>query len=256
MIRIIFILFLFLFLPGFVENGRVVYDGSGIFSFKELTVELWIRFKFNPEEKTEKVWIPKGSILNFEIPEEKTYFTISCGIKTGQKGKEDSRCCLRIGFVIEGKEVQHPAFIDSTFFGNDWHHLAILWTEGKKLIIYVDGKKVAEHILHNKMDKDIVGKSNLIIGTPFVWYYENLIEIDEIRISSILRKENELSIYKNEIDPFVLFYENFENIKQEDEVLFTFPYIASVEGKRKYKIENGRIVKGKFGNCFSFTKLE
>lgn len=253
--RFIFIFFIFIFYS-FSENGRIVYKGESIFSFDELTVEMWIRFNFDPTEKTDKVWVPKGSIFNFEVPEEKTFFTISCGLKAGRKGKEDSTCYLRIGFSIEGKEIPHPLFIDCSSFGNEWHHIAVLWYEGKKIIVYVDGKEMFKGSLQQKMEKDFVGKSNLIIGTPSVWFYENLIEIDEIRISSIARKKEEISIYKKDIDPYVLFYENFENIKEKNGNLFTEPYIASIESKGEYKIEMGKIVESKFGKGYSFSKKE
>ncbi|MCM8772574.1 MAG: LamG domain-containing protein [Candidatus Omnitrophica bacterium] len=248
-----FIFFTFILLC-FCENGRIIYKGEGIFSFEELTVEMWIKFNFDPNEKTDKVWIPKGSILNFEIPEEKTIFSISCGLKAGRKGEEDSRCYLRIGFCIEGKEIPYPVLIDCSNFSNNWHHIAILWQEGKKLTIYIDGNEILKSSLQEKIKKDFVGKSKLIIGTPLVWFYENQIEIDEIRISSIARKKEELSIYKNIIDPYVLFYENFENIKEENGEIFTEPYIVSIESKGKYKIENGKIVEGKFGKGYLFSK--
>ncbi|MCM8806996.1 MAG: LamG domain-containing protein [Candidatus Omnitrophica bacterium] len=252
---LIFIFLIFNFL--IAQNGRIVYEGEGIFSFEELTVECWIRFKFDPEEKTEKIRIPKGNILQFESIDRKTSFSISCGLRTGKKGKEDSSAFIRIAFVIDGKKVPHPVYLDCKNWKNEWHHLAICWKEGKNIVVFVDGNEVINYSFLERMQKDIFGKSNIIIGTPTNWHYENLVEVDEIRISSIARDKGSLLIYAEEsVDPYVLFYENFDNIEKEGNLIFTVPYISNIENKKRYEIIGGEIIDGKIGKGFSFIKKE
>lgn len=249
------------------SQGRIDYPAFGIFTFEEGTFEAWIKFEFDPKESTDKSWVPKGALFLFEIPKDEKeaggIFSITFGLKNiGKFGKIDTRCYCRVGFSIEGKEIPHPVTIDLTNWEkNTWHHLAISWFDGNKLKIYVDGKPLeigsppdkTVYVCGASYMKDITSNARMILGTPRIWYLsDNPIAVDEIRISSIKRMKEELGYYKFPLAPdeYTLFLENFENVEGE----FTKPFISNVSSQGKYKIEKGKLIDGKIGRGYSFSR--
>ena len=253
------------------SQGKIEFPGFGIFSFEEGTFEAWVKLEFDLKDEIKKfkgkkgILYSKGGIFLAEIPEQQSTFSITFGFKDeGRFEKTDIRFYCRIGFVIEGKKIPHPIYIDLSNWEKDsWHHLAISWFEGKKVKVYIDGRPIEISSLLDKtvylcgspFITDISTDAKITLGTAKIWYLsENPISIDEVRISSIARDKEELGYYKFPLipDQYTLFLENFENIEGE----FTKPYISNIKLENKYKIEKGKLIEGKIGKGYCFSSKQ
>ncbi len=229
--------------------GRIVYPGQNTFSFEEGTVEAWVKFAFDPAETTDGSWTPKGALFSFVIPKEPgekgSSFSITCALKNvGKRSPTGSACYLRIGLTAAGEDVSHPVLVDCTGWGKDvWHHLAVTWSDGKTLKVYVDGKAAritdggdgTTLTFRYSIVRDIPAAARMVLGTPVPWYGPNLLTVDEFRISSVARTPEALGFFKSppSVDPCTLLLEDFEAAET--------------------KIEGGGITEGKHGKGFSFS---
>jgi len=227
---------------------------------EEATVEAWVLFEFDPAQREEGVWRGMGVGFTLDVPKSDmdlgAGMSISVGLKNaGRHGEVKSGCFLRVGFHIDGKEVPHPVLPECTKFGqNQWHHVAATWREGRFLRVYFDGKQVAERDFPSSIVRDIPANGRVVVGhTGYV--RENALVIDEVRLSSIARRPEDLGCHAVPLkpDPFTLLLENFERVREKDGQRTTTPTVlATVNSPASFELTGGRIVPGKAGNALAF----
>jgi len=239
-------------------SARIAFPGQLLFSLEEATVEAWVLFDFDPAQVETGIWRGMGAWFEFLVPKRENdlgaSFTISYGLKaTGRRTPSGSACYMRVGFSIEGKEVPHPSLLDCTSWGkNNWHHVAVTWKEGRYLTIYSDGKEVDKREYSWPIVRDIPSAAQVIIG--FTGYLaKNALAVDEVRISSVARKPEELGFYQVPLkpDPATLLLENFEHIQEKEKKLYTSPEVMALFlAPGEYPIVGGKIIPGKSGKGF------
>ncbi|MCM8759529.1 MAG: LamG domain-containing protein [Candidatus Omnitrophica bacterium] len=221
-------------------------------------MEAWVLFDFDPAQVETGIWRGMGGWFEFKIPKKENdlgaSFSVLYGLKaTGRRTPSGSACYMRVGFSIDGKEVPHPSTIDCTSWGtNKWHHVAVMWKDGRYLTIYVDGKEVDRREYPWSIIRDIPSSAQVVIG--FTGYIaKNAVAVDEVRISSVARKPEELGFFCIPLkpDPATLLLENFENVFEKDGRFYTRPeVIGDVSAPAEYQVIGGKIVPGKYGKGF------
>jgi hypothetical protein len=220
------------------QPGRITIPARGLLDLQEGTVEAWVLFQFDPAQREEGVWRPMGSWFTWEIPTADNDLgagmMVSYGLRNGgTHGKVEPACNMRVGFAVDGQEVPHPVFADCTKLGqNQWHHFAATWRDGKFLRVYVDGKLAAERDFPWSIVRDIPPSARLVIG--HTGYGRSWLAIDEVRVSSIARRPEDLGCHHVPLapDPFTTLLENFEDAPEK-------------------KIVGGKLVEGKTGKGFA-----
>lgn len=232
--------------------GRILYPAQGLIDMREGTVEAWVKFQFDTGEQADPKWQSVGSLFHFTIPESKTDRGASLDITVGVK---QAKCLLRVGFLLDGKEVPYPVTPDCTALDTmAWHHVAVVWRRGAHLTVYLNGKQVAERQFPWRIVRDIPSTARLVIGHEG-YIGRNMLAVDELRISSIAREPHSLSYHTDTLsaDPWTLFLERFENTKTVNGILYSIPdLVAAVGAASMYEIRGGKIVPGKFGYGYSF----
>lgn len=238
------------------QLGRIEIPAQNLFSFEEGTVEAWVLYEVEPTESN-------GSLFVFTVP--KTARDLGAGMSMtfyvkdeGKHGKTNMVCGLRVGFWVDGREVPHPVMLNCNHFGKgQWHHVAAAWKEGKYFWAYLDGKEVARSDFPQSMVRDIPANAQIILGNNLLWYLaRNPVVIDEVRVSSIARRAEDLGFQHSPPVPDIhtLFLETFE---KTDGGMARPDVIASADIPSEFKIQGGgRIISGKNGKGFAFSPEE
>ncbi|HPP11599.1 MAG TPA: hypothetical protein PKW42_02585 [bacterium] len=239
-------------------SASIVFPGQFLFDLQEATVEAWVLFDFDPAQVETGIWQAMGAWFEFTAPSRENdlgaSFSVIYGLKgTGRRTASGSACYQRVGFSIDGKEVPHPSFLDCTNWGkNNWHHVAVSWQDGRCLKIYFDGKEVDRREYPWSIVRDIPSCSRLVIG--FTGYLAiNGVAVDEVRISSVARKTEELGYFQVPLkpDPATLLLENFEAVAEKDGQRWTRPAVVAVtSAPAEYRLTGGKIIPGKAGHGF------
>ncbi|MCM8803697.1 MAG: LamG domain-containing protein [Candidatus Omnitrophica bacterium] len=237
---------LFLVSSILVAGGRIVYPGEGNINFEEGTIEMWIKLDFEPCQTSEdyKILLP---LFEFSEPEIKGTISISYICPAG-----GSSACWYVGFNCAGEKIFRLSAVPQNWKKDQWHHIALTW-KGNTARFYLDGKIASEA----KSNKPLTGKAKggqIFIGDR--WTTEKVkteVVIDELRISCIERKSEELGFLGNlKVDPFTLLLEDFEQIIVEGQLCKTSPsIISSISGSNGGEVSGGKLTTGKFGNGLS-----
>ena len=240
--------------------GRIELPARGVLSLEEATVECWVKFNFDPKTPATGRWNSRGVWFTFQIPKGAglpgSLITFGAGLKdTSRHRRKSSACLFRVGFMIDGEELPHPIFFDATKWGKGkWHHMAVAWTNARRVSIYVDGKLIHQRQYPIPFRKTVPRTARIVLGqTGYVG--NNSLVIDEVRISSIARRAEELGFFRVPLnpDPYTMLLENFDNVTTAAGKTLTVPTtIALVGGPRSFEVVGGKIVPGKVANGFAF----
>jgi len=246
---------------GTAELGRIEIPAAGLIDFEEATVEAWVLFEFDPAQPEEGVWRGMGGWFMFDVPRSEVDrgagMSISVGLKNiGRHGEVQSDCGMRVGFVKDGREVPHPVLPSCTSFGQgQWHHVAVTWREGRFLRVYFDGELSAERDFPASIVRDVPAAGRIILGWEG-FLRENLLAIDEVRISSVARAPEEFGYHHCPLqpDPWTMLLENFEHVTEVDGALATTPAVlATTAEPTNFAVRGGRLIDGRDGRAFAFS---
>ena len=239
--------------------GTITIPAENLIDLEEGTIEAWVRFEFEPAHASDLRWRSIASLALLEIPknggERGSFLHIGWGqISATRHGKITRQTVCRVAFVKEGKQVPHPATVDVTAIGKgQWHHVAVTWSEGRHVRVYLNGKDAGGRELAWPATCDVPSSARLVIGWPR-YIHDNAITVDEIRISSIARKPEDLGAHRLplEPDPFTLFLENFEQVTEAGGKCTTKPYRIDSDAT-PVPVEGGAVVQGKHGRGYAFN---
>ena len=239
--------------------GTITVPAQNLMDLEEGTIEAWVRFDFEPAHASDLRWRSIASLAFLEIPKSEGERGASLHIGWGQTcstrhNRTTRRTVCRVAFVKDGKQVPHPVTVDVTAMGKGkWHHMAVTWSEGRRVRVYLNGKDVGGRELAWPATCDVPSNARLVIGWPR-YIHDNAITVDEIRISSIARKPEDLGGHRVplEPDPFTLFLENFEQVTGAEGKRTTKPYRIDADAT-PLPIVGGDIVPGKHGRGYAFN---
>lgn len=246
---------------GWAELGRIELPAAGLIDFEEATVEAWVLLEFDPAQREEGVWRGMGGWFMFDVPKSEVDrgagMSISVGLKNiGRQGEVQSDCGMRVGFVKDGQEVPHPVLPSCASFRQEqWHHVAVTWREGRFLRVYFDGELSAERDFPASIVRDVPAASRIILGWEG-FLQQNLLAIDEVRISSIARAPEEFGYHRCplEPDPWTMLLENFEQATEVEGALMTTPAVlATALDPMSFPVVGGRLIDGRDGHAFAFS---
>lgn len=243
------------------ELGRIELPAMGLLDFEEATVEGWVLFEFDPAQHEEGVWRSMGGWFIFDVPrsdvDRGAGMSINVGLRNiGRHGEVQSDCGMRVGFVKDGQEVPHPVLPSCAGFGRGrWHHVAVTWREGRFLRVYFDGELSAERDFPASIVRDVPAAGRIILGWEG-FLRQNLLAIDEVRISSIARAPEEFG-YRHcplQPDPWTMLLENFEQVTEVEGALLTTPAVlATAIEPTSFPVVGGRLIDGRDGRAFAFS---
>lgn len=238
---------IFLFISSMVfGGGRIVYPGKGNICFEEGTIEMWVKLDFEPDQtsKEYKLLLP---LFQFYEPEIKGNISISYICQAG------GRALWYVAFDCSGEKLFRISAVPQNWKKGEWHHIGLTW-KGNIAKFYLDGKLI-EEAKSNRPLSGQVKEGKIFIGDR--WSAENIkteVVIDELRISNIERKQEELGFYSSEslkVDPFTLLLENFEEISEGEKTLTKPVFISGLSGEKGGEVSGVKIVDGKFGKGLS-----
>jgi len=239
--------------------GTITIPACNLMDLEEGTIEAWVRFEFEPAHSSDLRWRGIASLAFIEIPkgdgERGSFLHVGWGQTSATRhGKTRRQTLCRVAFVKEGKQVPHPATVDVTAIGKgQWHHVAVTWSQGRHVRVYLDGKDAGGRELAWPATCDVSSSARLVIGWPR-YIHDNAITVDEIRISSVARKPGDLGVHgvPLEPDPFTLLLENFEQVTEAEGERTTKPY--RIDGDATpLPIVGGAVVQGKHGRGYAFN---
>ncbi|HRU04272.1 MAG TPA: hypothetical protein P5137_00695 [Candidatus Brocadiia bacterium] len=239
-------------------SASIVVPAGSIMDLEEGTIEAWVKLNFNPRHENSDRWKSVGSLCLMEIP--KTTADLGASIHAGW-GLETTkrfdqvtrRATFRVAFVVNGQQLPHPALADATDWGQGaWRHVAFTWRNGREMRVYVDGKLAGERLFPTPARRDIPSSARLVLGLPG-YIASNAITVDEIRISSVARRPEELGFHHVPLrpDPCTLYMEGFENVTEEKGKRMTRPFLVERDGEA-FEVKGGAVVEGKSGAGFCF----
>lgn len=245
--------------PAWARFGTIEVPAGAVMDLEEGTIEAWARLDFDPRHQGEARWQSVGSLCLLEIP--KTDADLGASIHVGwgldaTKRFENitRRATFRVAFIVNGQQLPHPALADCTDWGEGkWHHVAVTWRNGREVRIFIDGKPAGERLFPTSAQRDIPSSARLVLGFPN-YIADNAVTVDEVRISSVARKPEDLGFHKVPLapDPWTLYLENFEQVIEENGKRVTRPFLAE-GGRNGFEVKEGAVVEGKQGKGFSFN---
>ncbi len=224
-------------------GGRLVYSARGNLDFQEGTIEMWLKPGFEPSQSAPeyRVILPL-----FQLSDEEGNKNISISYACVSGGK---KACWYIGGDCGGEKVFRLSASPEGWQKDQWHHLAFTW-KGNTARIYLDGKLAGEAKSNRPLQGEVKA-GQIFIGDR--WTADKIkteVVIDELRISNIERKPEELGCFSSgplKSDPFTLLLENFETLS-EGEKTQTCPLIISgCSSEKGGDVSGGRQAAGKFG---------
>jgi hypothetical protein len=243
----------------YARFGTIVVPAAAMMDMKEGTIEAWVRFDFDPDHKSDLRWQSIASLAYIEIPEAEGDAGGSIHVGWGMEkatrhDRTTRRTTFRVAFIKEGKQIPHPALAVATPMGKGkWHHVAVTWKDGRYVRLYLNGEEAGRRDLAWSAERDIPSNARLVIGWPG-YIHDNAIAVDEIRLSSIARKPEDMGFHHAPLkpDPFTLYLEDFGHISRGDGKLTTQPFRVDADDE-PLPIEGGAIVPGKYGNAYAFN---
>lgn len=245
------------------QAGRLELPARELMDLQEGTVEAWVMFEFDPEgwdpEKGVYQW--RGRWFTFIAPQTATDLgaevVIEYGLKNhGRLGRVEPGCNFRIAFSHDGQKVPHPLLPACQRFGRGtWHHYAVTWTGGRFVRAWLDGELAQEMEFPFPVARDIPGEARIIIGHPEISSL-NLLALDDLRISSVARRPEELGCHHVPLapDPQTLLLLSFDNMTQTEEGLMVTPEVmADATVPSVYTARAGRIIEGRSGRAWALT---
>lgn len=246
--------------PEFVF-GQVQYPALGNIKLDEGTIEYWVTPCFNPYEKTQSSWWLRAGIFGvYSPPEQNSVMEGSWAIKTAPTDKNGVHSQMWVSFGVKGKNlglIGTPA-LDSWGEGKPLH-FAMTW-KGKTMAIFVDGKSVGTFEQPDTLETPLPDAAVVFLGNR--WGSTSLVVIDELRVSSVARKAEELGFFAKEplkADAFTLLLDHFDDVastpdgKRETKA----EVMAKVEGRTGGRVLGGcRQVEGKFGKGMALFTLK
>jgi len=239
-------------------SAAIVIPAGSIMDLEEGTIEAWVKLNFNPRHENADRWKSVGSLCLMEIPKTSADLGASIhagwGLETAKRFDQVTRrATFRVAFIVNGQQLPHPALADVTDWGQDaWRHVALTWRNGREVHVYVDGKLAGERLFPTSARRDIPSAARLVLGLPS-YIASNAITVDEIRLSSVARKPEDLGFHRVPLqpDPCTLFLEGFENVADEKGKRVTRPFHADREGEA-FEVKGGAVVEGRSGKGFCF----
>ena len=191
--KILLVAFTFVFIgvvgshPAHAQNNCLDFDGtsdyvtvpdSDVFDFTSFTVEAWIRSKdltgnHNIIGKANEEWLPASTGFDLETSGTQLYGSV-WDLSGNQK------------YIMAG-----------TLTANMWQHVAMTWTTGGSLILYINGNNIGSQ--PSTFSGTIANAGPMKIGAfPWVLQYYWNGQIDEVRIWNDVRTESEIraNMYK------------------------------------------------------------
>jgi len=244
--------------PVSTRFGTIVMPAAAIMDLQEGTIEAWVKLNFDPQHHSEARWRSVGSLCALEVPKTDTEPGALIHVGWGQQAAHRHNrwiryTTLRAAFVKNGVQLPHPVMAHCNDWGEgQWHHIAIVWKDGRDARSYVDGQKIGWRYFPWSAARSIPSTARLVIGAT-MYINDNAISVDEIRISSIARKPEDLGFHHVPLrpDPFTLYLENFEQVTEANGKRFTRPFLAE-GGEGAFEVLGGVIVAGKQGQGYSF----
>ena len=239
-------------------SATIAIPAGSIMDLEEGTIEAWVKLNFNPRHENSDRWKSVGSLCLMEVPKTSADLGASIhagwGLETTKRfDKVSRRATFRVAFIVNGQQLPHPALADATDWGQDaWRHVALTWRNGREVRVYVDGKPAGERLFPVSAKRDIPSTARLVLGLPS-YIASNAITVDEIRVSSVARKPEDMGFHRAPLqpDPCTLYLEGFENVTDEKDKRVTRPFHAERVGEA-FEVKGGAVVEGKSGKGFCF----
>lgn len=235
---------------GELSTGTLTYPALDNIDFREGTVECWVKFAFNPLD-----YLPAKdylSMLSFwNVGTSRGGMSVAFMVQAGTSNATWF-CSMGPKPRIHGTFIGTPT---SDLFGK-WQHLALVW-KNRETVAYLDGKQQGkvEHLLPPYQIWGSLDGKPIFFGDQ--WNRYALIVMDDLRISRIARKPEELGFKVGGLkpDPFTTVLDPFEGDFVPDGKLETKPRVIS-NGNGGLPSAQCRFVAGKFGKGLAFFNEE
>jgi hypothetical protein len=265
------ILYLLSSIPGLAQNPVVQYPVAGNFRPERGTIELWLRFAEQPEagagrslhyfpvffldregENTRRVSFTYQTIWGTNH----FHFFFSSVVKVeGGMMQGPYVASAEEGQTVKPSRDGPPPFLPRMKAG-DWHHLAIVWTNGleKTLVsMYLDGRlAIRPSELPGPWWDDMETMTFSLMNAP---YHDN-IAFDELRVSDIARPAEAIAdaFARGSLvrDEHTLLLDRFEQLDENETIA---EWIAGYRGEKGGRLLNRcyELVDGKFGRALRTT---
>jgi len=237
--------------------ARIELPARGLFDFTEGTIEAWVMLEFDPRgwQEDRGVYQWRGRWFTFQAPATETDLgaevVIEYGLKNhGRLGRIEPGCNWRTAFYVDGEKVPHPLLPACTDLEpGTWHHFALTWTGAQVVRAYIDGELAQEMEFPWAIARDVPGAARIVIGHPQISGF-NFIAIDDLRISSVARRPEDLGFAHTPLtpDPYTLLLLDFEDIEQADGQMLVRPAVmALADGPERLPVAGGRLIDGRTG---------
>lgn len=235
---------------GSIPTGTLTYPALDNLNFREGTIECWVKFAFDPND-----YLPAknyvGMLSFLQLGTARGGFNVHF---CAQAGKKEATWFCSIG----PEPILHGTYIHgakTNLFGV-WQHLALIW-KGRDFKTYLGGK-IAGEVEHLEYPYQIwgsFGMKPIFLGDQ--WNQYALMVIDDLRVSNVARKPEELGVNVGELKPdsFTTLLDPFEGEFIPDGKVETKPVVI-FNGTGGLPSAQCRFVEGKFGKGLSFFNTE
>ena len=231
------------------ETGTLTYPAEDNIDMREGTIEFWLEVCFDVQEHLPSTEKYDGLLALVRLAGESGGVTMGYFAGAGYKPSAGLFCSLASkkatlhGFFL-GKFLPKP---------DEWLHLALSW-KGKKFWFHLDGEQRVEktclefiHLAFGPM-----GQHPIFFGDK--WHRRAEMVIDELRISTVARRPDELGCHgRLEVDPYTLVLDSFDGRFTPDGKKRTqsAAVFAGVGGLPSKQCE---FVGGRFGKGLAFSR--
>lgn len=233
------------------DTGMLTYPTENNLDLKEGTFEFWIKpcvdaSRYLPANDYRGIL----SIFNFSTESG----SAGCIYYVGGMYKPMGGISISIG----SKSGKIPGVGQGILLPKDeWHHLAFVWKD-KEILLYVDGKLGAKDAGRGTLLKSLdeaLGVPKALISMGDKWGKAGRMVIDDLRLSAVARKPEELGFAAGELkaDPFAKILDPFECDFVPDGKTRTKPAAISF-GEGGCPSAACEFVPGKFGKGLAFFR--
>lgn len=229
-------------------TGVITYPAFGNLSLEEGTIECWVTLAFDPEDAAGE-WYRFFLFAVRSTDEQFQQFQLFW--RTPVKGFTTN------SVVFEG--VKQNQLVGKAQLGwkkGEMHHIALTWANARDYELYLDGQCVSRGRRLQRWEGNI---QNLTISIGLqlgAGRYACPIVVDELRVSSVARKPNELGFFATKPlseDVFTLILDHFDgrftpNGKRQTRCDVISRFSSEVGGTPSRQC---RFVKGKFGRALA-----
>ncbi|MBI4024550.1 MAG: hypothetical protein HY360_06185 [Verrucomicrobia bacterium] len=233
-----------------VATGTLTYPALDHLDFREGTFECWVKFAFDPNE-----YLPAkgytGMLFLVRLDGDRGGLGI---YYYAQDGAKEAGWSCRVGPDSKFHSFGIGTPKQPTF--GVWQHLALVW-KGREMMAYLDGKE-SEKVIHNEFPHQGFGdvrSKPIFFGCQYNRYA--LMTIDDLRVSNVARKPEELGAAVGELkaDAFTTILDPFEGDFMPDGKAPTKPTVM-LNGPGGLPSAQCRFVTGKFGKGLAFFNEE